>query len=58
MAATIAVKSNRLKLTEDGRREELTQPVVAVMFIERGKTDKYGWLAAFDELSDYLGRLS
>lgn len=29
-----------------------------VMFIERGTTDRIGWLCAFDELTNYLGRIS
>jgi hypothetical protein len=32
--------------------------IVTVTFAERGKTDKYGWMNSFDDLADYLGRLS
>ena len=39
--------------------ESIQETIGAVTFVERGqKTDKYGWLSAFDELAEYLGRLS
>jgi hypothetical protein len=56
MSASNAVRNSHPNVAQD---ETLQQPVaeIFVMLIERGKTDKYGWLSAFDELSDYLGRL-
>ena len=56
MSASNAVRNSHPNVAQD---ETLQQPVaeIFVMLIERGKADKYGWLSAFDELSDYLGRL-
>lgn len=62
MAASIAMTS---KHPQAGSGEFFStchskseEAIVTVTFAERGKTDKYGWMNSFDELADYLGRLS
>jgi hypothetical protein len=57
MSASSGTTSSPWKPMEQETLEQ-SIPETFVMFIERGKTEKYGWLGAFDELSDYLGRLS
>jgi hypothetical protein len=58
MSASSAAASSHRKQTENTASEKPIHETI-VMFIERGKrTDKYGWLAAFDELAEYLGRMS
>jgi hypothetical protein len=57
MRASNAEISN---LAKPAKHDTFDRPVheTVVIFIERGKTDKSGWLGCFDELAEYLGRLS
>ena len=54
-ASSAAIRSS---LQPEAAAPEETVREAVVMLIERGRTEKYGWLSAFDELDEYLGRMS
>jgi len=62
MAASIAIADELSKSGSDelvsGKQSNIEISTVAATFVERGKTDKYGWMNSLDDLADYLGRLS
>jgi len=54
-SASTSSRPNRI------RHYPLEQPIQETFLMSIGRhkrTEKYGWLSAFDELAEYLGRIS